>query len=751
MKDRTPKYPGRVQLTPVEGAENTFDLVRADEPVEEGTPLNKKTLLTDETAYLLELKVDNPTPDDAFSHIARNFTGDGGMNINLLEEAIHMKYCKVLTHEGQRSAIADFYASSTLQTGYESEDGTIQALACIETQVSNQLKIRIINKKTGQIFNSVVPLYGDVYKTSLNGSTTPGSGMYANFNGWFHFVPVKNKSNELMLKLNGDLLRYTYENSNAYTCQLIMRMVHIINVDTGETKAHSYAYYFNTSDSYRMSDYFTLGMGQNDYCYFNATYGYYYTPLTYTLGSEAYQASRLFYLKPGCNYETSSYSSFSSSGVCGFPTAPTGSGYLGCTYHSSSSYPYRCFAWYLPVTDTTGLSFSYDSYNNYMYVYSVSQTAYATFSKTTIYSNTSFYGFNNDTWAYPPTNSYGLRIYVLTTDDNKMYLFAPGRRHTSHSGYSANAYYCLMRFGPFSLNTSSDNPPVATFIHGVPQSGANGYTSQYIYNIIGCRNGNPDDLIFCILPNSSSLIGGNGGIVSSLAMDADGRAYRVMMPSVMAGRDHTSSVQIYYRYDGVNNPWNRSWTLPTCWYNNRLTKMFMCEMDRTVYLGNFVPQIYQDTDGVWECPEDGTYKIIMVGGGAAGGSNYGGGSGYLKVVTRFCEKGEKIPYHIGWGGIYDNGTSNPYAAEPGSPTTWFGDTDTFANGGAGSRGGANGYPSGGGGGGGGYDLVEYGGNGQTSSVAPQRNGGQGTMAAIGYGAGGCAQSNGADGVIVIVR
>ena len=42
-----------------------------------------------------------------------------GMNINLLEEAIHMKYCKVLTHEGQRSAIADFYANAIVQTGYE--------------------------------------------------------------------------------------------------------------------------------------------------------------------------------------------------------------------------------------------------------------------------------------------------------------------------------------------------------------------------------------------------------------------------------------------------------------------------------------------------------------------------------------------------------------------------------------------------------------------------------------------------------
>ena len=291
-----------------------------------------------------------------------------------------MKYCKVLTHEGQRSAVADFYASAIVQTGYESDDGTIQALACIETQVSNQLKVRIINKATGQTFHSVIPLYGDVYKYSLTGATTPGSGIYANFNGWFHFAPVKNRPNEIMLKISGDLLRYNYE-SEGYPYALIMRLVHIIDVTTGETKAHSYAYYSHTSTSYRMSSFFNMGMGQNDFCYYNATYGYYYTPLTYTLNSEVYAASRLFYMAPGCNYEvSSSYSSFSLSGVCGFATAPTGSGYLGCTYHQSSNYPNRCFTWYMPVTDTTGFSFSYDSYGNYMYVYSVSQTANSTFS-----------------------------------------------------------------------------------------------------------------------------------------------------------------------------------------------------------------------------------------------------------------------------------------------------------------------------------------------------------------------------------
>lgn len=40
VKNRMPTYPGRVKMTPVAGAANTFDMVRADEPLEEGTPIN---------------------------------------------------------------------------------------------------------------------------------------------------------------------------------------------------------------------------------------------------------------------------------------------------------------------------------------------------------------------------------------------------------------------------------------------------------------------------------------------------------------------------------------------------------------------------------------------------------------------------------------------------------------------------------------------------------------------------------------
>lgn len=43
FKDRVPTYPGRVTLTPVVGASNQYDMIRSDEPAEEGTPLDKAT------------------------------------------------------------------------------------------------------------------------------------------------------------------------------------------------------------------------------------------------------------------------------------------------------------------------------------------------------------------------------------------------------------------------------------------------------------------------------------------------------------------------------------------------------------------------------------------------------------------------------------------------------------------------------------------------------------------------------------
>ena len=73
MQDRVPLYPGRVTLTPVAGQENTFDMVRADQPIQEGTPMNKANLLSDEVAAAIAALTgaDAPvTPNEALNVLA---------------------------------------------------------------------------------------------------------------------------------------------------------------------------------------------------------------------------------------------------------------------------------------------------------------------------------------------------------------------------------------------------------------------------------------------------------------------------------------------------------------------------------------------------------------------------------------------------------------------------------------------------------------------------------------------------------
>lgn len=69
MQDRVSLYPGRVKLEPVAGQANLYDLTRADQPTQEGTPLNKASLLKDATASLLGLGT-SAVPDDAFLALA---------------------------------------------------------------------------------------------------------------------------------------------------------------------------------------------------------------------------------------------------------------------------------------------------------------------------------------------------------------------------------------------------------------------------------------------------------------------------------------------------------------------------------------------------------------------------------------------------------------------------------------------------------------------------------------------------------
>ena len=69
VKDRVSSYPGRVKLTPVAGQTNTYDLVRADQPTEAGTPLtaalfnHKADVLTDNVNIYVSKSGNNSNAD----------------------------------------------------------------------------------------------------------------------------------------------------------------------------------------------------------------------------------------------------------------------------------------------------------------------------------------------------------------------------------------------------------------------------------------------------------------------------------------------------------------------------------------------------------------------------------------------------------------------------------------------------------------------------------------------------------------
>lgn len=72
MKDRTPTKPGRVQLVPVTGQTNLYDMSMADEPTEVGTALNKANLLSDAAVAAVwpSSAPADPVPSDAFAQLA---------------------------------------------------------------------------------------------------------------------------------------------------------------------------------------------------------------------------------------------------------------------------------------------------------------------------------------------------------------------------------------------------------------------------------------------------------------------------------------------------------------------------------------------------------------------------------------------------------------------------------------------------------------------------------------------------------
>lgn len=116
--DRIPTYPGRVKLIPVPGQENTYDMVRADEPIEPGTPINKA--LFDQIIAVIEATV-QAVDNKLFEYSQRVEIGSlaNGTLIGLYENGVLVPYIKV--RDGYRASLS----------GSEQEDPLVVRLSSV--------------------------------------------------------------------------------------------------------------------------------------------------------------------------------------------------------------------------------------------------------------------------------------------------------------------------------------------------------------------------------------------------------------------------------------------------------------------------------------------------------------------------------------------------------------------------------------------------------------------------------------------
>ena len=155
MKDRVPTYPGRVTLIPVAGQENTYDIVRADEPQQEGTPINKATLLNDATAEKLGLTGD-PTVNDALAGILQKpiqatLAADGWETITG-GYAQSVAVAGLLATDDTRTRVDPARNASGISTANDEAFALLQEPgAYVGCQQDGYLYCRVVNKPTRAI------------------------------------------------------------------------------------------------------------------------------------------------------------------------------------------------------------------------------------------------------------------------------------------------------------------------------------------------------------------------------------------------------------------------------------------------------------------------------------------------------------------------------------------------------------------------------------------------------------------------
>ena len=165
--DRIPTHPGRVKLVPVEGQENTFDMVRADEPIEVGTPINKALFdsMQDTIAHAVQT-IDNKV----FEMSQRVEIGNlaDGSPLGLYENGVLIPYYKVNGNYEKSGRVLVIRADITHLTSIYTSAQTSYIQSAIDTWLNGEF-LRRLDTATQSVLGTVpVPVIGGTGATVLN-------------------------------------------------------------------------------------------------------------------------------------------------------------------------------------------------------------------------------------------------------------------------------------------------------------------------------------------------------------------------------------------------------------------------------------------------------------------------------------------------------------------------------------------------------------------------------------------------------
>ena len=533
--------------------------------------------------------------------------GGGGGNaalsqtVNLLEEVIDMKYCKVLTTQAVNVDLnAEWLSMGVLKAACETENYKWYMRI---RQGSTLYEFRKVHKTTGAV---------EEFSATADFSWMPQINISKNVSYYAH--PERMRM-QLTPVRNGDAVLwaacarcYGYTNDNSYYWTGIAwgivfpdNYVHIQDQRSvqGDSSDYDPSYFpFNTINGYydvankhiicAMPDYYS---GSDPYK------GYYATP-SYLFSFNATTHALVWDYTDGTSYGAASYGRYiwviDGSNAVGFPIYR----YNGSNYYSRDV-PY-CFR----------LSFT------------------ATAAPTTYTAVGGNLSYPCGPVSRPPAPCVG---WILEPESNTITLLCSYCQNAPGNGSSAGSYANTFTYNyvektasykGYKLSSASDNYQYACCVPG--------YINKKAFLMLPQQYDDSTDSVFALLYELETH--------ATQAVPACGLL--TVNNSRTLGR---SDSVVTYTWGGIVGPGMIAASF---------TGASGLVVDQTNQVSTIV--LAATTEGTlikWVCPEDGIYKFIAVGGGAEGSGSYGGGAGYLQLATAQLVTGDVVCCKIGTGGV----------------------------------------------------------------------------------------------------